>query len=161
MCCVPSVSCLLCAHLVPQRFYAQCSQTCHSQFHFLSVRCLGCLRNLEHPAIPDKTSNRNYEITHYTRDTSRTTEPITILKVDPSRPMAIESTDFIPITDGSPGNKNIDVLNYDQSGLRTVRNFCSGVYSWWPCCSFIAWCTFLHRLLAKLVLGHDHKPCGT
>mmetsp|Transcript_12055 Transcript_12055/g.17458 ORF Transcript_12055/g.17458 Transcript_12055/m.17458 type:complete len:212 (-) Transcript_12055:62-697(-) len=76
--------------------------------------------NLEHPSIPDKTSNRNYEITHYTRDTSRTTEPVTILKVDPSRPLAIEGTDFIPLTDGSPGNKNIDVLNYDQSGLRTA-----------------------------------------
>lgn len=76
--------------------------------------------NLDHPAIPDKTSNRNYEITHYTRDTTRTAEPITILRVDPSRPAAIETQEFVQITDGSAGNKNSDVLNYDPSGLRTT-----------------------------------------
>jgi hypothetical protein len=76
--------------------------------------------NIEHPSVPDKTSSRNYEITHYTRDTSTTMDPIIILRTDKSSPTAIEGTDYIPLTDGSPGNDNIDVLNYDPSGLRTA-----------------------------------------
>lgn len=75
--------------------------------------------------MPDKTSSRNYEITHYTRDTSTTMDPIIILRTDKSSPTAIEGTDYIPLTDGSPGNDNIDVLNYDPSGLRTVRGLLS------------------------------------